>query len=272
MTRPQLIVPCFILGVLLLKWFRATANLSGIAWMIVVAALVMSPLLLAYGPAFPVNYAAHVIQIQGGNDPHASQFNYVSYDGYSVWPLVTGLFSGQVGKDRMYYPDSALLAGGLSYKQIATAAVVVAVIALAFAGLFMHRKTRLSGTFIALLASAMLALLMLDTGVSAQHFVIAIALLSMAITVIPATYYYPAVGALTVSTLVSMYGSFGYAVSASPSLAPRLFSGNNPVTQLFMERFVNDRFMTWAILLNLAILVLVVVATVTSYGGSRNAT
>src|SRR5260370_27099454 len=106
----------------------------------------MVPLAFSLGPSLPTDYLLSTFHAQVAPDPHAAQFNYVSFDGYSIWPLMTSLMSGQIGKARIYYPGSSPLAGGLAYNQVAAIAVVLSLVVIAAWAIYRGRQCRSDGT------------------------------------------------------------------------------------------------------------------------------
>jgi hypothetical protein len=266
LSRPQMAVPGIVLGILLLRWFHLTTNLRAIASAIGVVALMIGPLFFVLGPSFPLDYLLFAFHSQTAPDSHAAQYNYVSFDAYNIWPLITGLVSGQIGKNRIYYPGSSPLLGGLAYNQVATLAVYGALALVAGWAFYRGRQARSNGTFTTILASSTLALLMLATGIAAQHFVIALAFVVMSINVIPSRYYFPLVTGLSLTTLVATYGSLGFAVASAPTLAPALWAETNSLTRFFMNLFTDDRFITGGVLANVVVLLAMTAASIT---GSR---
>jgi hypothetical protein len=108
---------------------------------------------------------------------------------------------------------------------------------------------------VVLIACAAQTLLVLDTGVSGHHFLIVLALLVASIGVIRGWLYYCLVLLLSLTTLVSMYGSLGFDIATAPGLAPALAPGNNYLTRVFMDTFTNDRFIAFAVASNILVLV-----------------
>ena len=66
--------------------------------------------------------------------------------------------------------------------------------------------------------------------------------------------YLALVGIWTITTLVTMYGSLGSAISGVESLAPLLHSSNNVVTRLFIDLHSSDWFISVGSLANAVVL------------------
>lgn len=264
LTRPQLAVPCGVLGLSMFRWYGTRSALNGLAWATIAAFLLCLPLMFAFGPSLPVSYLLNVLHGQTPTDPSVAQFNYVSFDGYNIWPLVTQIVSGQSGHERIYFPDGSSLLGPITYRGAATAAVLFAMVLVVAWTLWRGKGTREHGSITTLLATSMLAVLVFDTGVSAQHFLIPLAFVVLSVSLVEIWIWVPLVALLSATTLTSTYGSLGFDISAAPELAPRLASVTNPITRYFMEVFVDNRIITLGVLSNLVVLLVMAVATLTT--------
>src|SRR5690348_4352037 len=60
LSRPQLVVPGFVLGLLLLRWVRPGRSIQAVAWATLVIVLVTGPFMLTAGPSFPLSYLLNI--------------------------------------------------------------------------------------------------------------------------------------------------------------------------------------------------------------------
>jgi len=254
LTRPQMLVPAFLLGLIYLRMFPLKENVLAISWSVIVGFLLLAPLTVAISPSLPVDVAKHTIAGQNPSGSGAGEYYFVSFDAYNVWPLVTGFLGGESGKDRIYYPGSTPLAGPLTYNDIGDLAFFALFLVIVVSLLFRRGRGASFGDYLPLVAAGMLALLVLRTGISSHHFLLALPLVILCRGSLRNALYYCIVALLTLTTLVSTYGSLGFATSQVEQLAPRLFYGNNPVTRFMMDLFAADWFITVASIANLLVL------------------
>jgi hypothetical protein len=255
LTRPQMLVFGAVLAAVLLRRFDWRQNLAGASLAIVAAFLVMLPLTLQTSPSLPVDVLLNNFHVQEGGAGAA--LVPVSQDAYSIWPLVTYLLEGVTGAARAYTPSSDALVGTLTYQragQLLTAVMLIAVLA----AVAVRRRVALQrGDYIPLVAVAIVSFLMLLTGTVATHFILALPLLILCRRWMSNAGYLYAITAWTVTTFVPMYGDMGRFMSAQDY--PALAASRNSVTQLFVNLFTYDRFITVAVLANVCVLVWVAV-------------
>ena len=250
LTRPQMIIPAAFLALYLLRRFPLGASIRAASWSILIAFIAVAPFTLRISPALPVSYLERVAGTQAATP--SDSYSYVSSDGYNLWPLVTQSVSGQSGKARLYYPASRSVWGPFSYSSLGTLLLVITLAMLGLTLALASRRLRPGGVLPFLLA-ATLALLVLKTGVSTHHFVLAIGLLIPCLGFITPPAYAAMVIAVTVTTFVSLWGSLGYALQAAPKLYPLLDAEHNTLTAAFMNLFNSDVFITAATIANLAV-------------------
>jgi hypothetical protein len=262
LTRPQIAVPVLIVGVFLLRSFSFKRSVHAISWTVIAVFLVLTPLLLTTAPSLPLDYITQSINAQNPVGSGAAKYIYVSYDGYNLWPLLTYFVSGQVGKARLYFPASEPLWSGLSYTFVSNAATLAFVATLLLGLLFKRRLATRGLILLPFLAAATLGLVVLRTGVSPHHFLLALGLLIVSIASFRSVGGYLAiVGLLTLTTFVSLYGSLGVALASAPEFGPPLDPRTNSVTRLFIALYQSDRFITLATLANVvSLLILAIVA------------
>jgi hypothetical protein len=254
MTRPQMVVVALVVGVFYLRRFSIRQNLLGISWAVVALFLVVAPLTLAIGPSQPVDYLRQMLHTQTEVDPGAGLYNYVSNDGYNIWPLFTRYVSGQSGHFRLYYTANEPLFGSLNYGMAGNVLLVGVLAVVSIALLIRRPKGMRVGAYLPFAATATVALLVLKTGVSAHHFVLALVAILLCRKFLNSWVFYSMVGAVSITMLVSMWGSLGFAISQVGALAPALLSDNNAFTARSMKLFLDDGFITGATVANGVIL------------------
>jgi hypothetical protein len=254
-----MLVPVFLLGLVLLVKFPVRRTATALSAAVVALFLILGPLALTVSPSLPVDYITNTIHTRTAADPGASAYDYVSNDGYNMWPLITQSFAGQTGHDSIYYPQSATLIDHVTYETGGNFLLAVAVLVLLFSFVRQRRALASSGQYVAIVAAGTMALLVFKTGVSGHHFMMAIVLIILCRRFMSFGYYVILVAVVSVTTLVSMYGSLGFALAPVGYLAPALYGGTNSLTRFFMNLFIDDRFITFATTFNALALVAVLV-------------
>jgi hypothetical protein len=262
LTRPQMLVPALLLAIYFLRSFPFRRNIQAISWSVIAMFLVLSPLLLNTSPSLPVDYITQSIHIQNSTAPGAAKYIYVSYDGYNIWPLVTNLVSGQIGKARIYFPASQSLIAGLSYTAVSNALTLAMIATLGLGLMFRRRLSARAGVLLPFLAAATLGFVVLRTGASPHHFILALGLVVLTIGSFRTRFaYLMVVAVISVTTFVSLFGSLGVALLIAPDFGPALDPRTNAITKMFMTWYQSDVFITLATVANaLALVVLVVLA------------
>lgn len=259
LCRPQVLVVCLVLGLLLLRRFSVADNVRALSWVVVLVFVTLAPLMLATGPSLPVDVMAKTLQVQegGGNE---AELTTVSLNAYSVWPLVTYLVGGQSGENRAFLPSAQPLIGGLSYQRVSQILTIVLILAVALLALSDRSQRAGPGGYLPLLALAMTGFLMLITGLAATHFLLGLPFLILCRRWLPTATFYFIVGVWTLTTLVPMWGGMGIGLS-QPGYLGFPLSSASPITRFFMDLSSWDRFITLATLLNVIVLATVVLAT-----------
>ncbi len=252
LTRPQMLVPAFLLAIIFLRKFRLKENVAAISWSIILVFILISPFLLSIGPSLPKDVLANTLYVQtaGGNEP---VFNIVSYDAYSIWPLITYVDAGQRGLSRIFYSSTAPLLGSLSYQQVGQI-LALGVILIAAGLLLFYRKVRSSPeNYFLVLALGMIGFFVFATGLAATTFVIGLPFLIICKRSLRNVAYYSVIGLWTMTTFVPMYGSLGFDISNVGYLAPALYQST--LTRYFMALYSSDLFITLGTVVNLMIFV-----------------
>jgi len=262
LTRPQMLVPALLLAIYFLRSFSFRRNIHAISWSVIAMFLLLSPLLLNTSPSLPVDYITQSIHVQNSTAPGAAKYIYVSYDGYNIWPLVTNLVSGQIGKARIYFPASQSLIAGLSYTAVSNALTLAMIATLGLGLMFRRRLSARAGVLLPFLAAATLGFVVLRTGASPHHFILALGLVVLTIGSFRTRFaYLMVVAVISVTTFVALFGSLGVALLLAPDFGPALDPTTNGITSMFMTLYQSDVFITMATVANaLALLVLVVLA------------
>ncbi|HZP26938.1 MAG TPA: hypothetical protein VFB90_07825, partial [Dehalococcoidia bacterium] len=251
LTRPQMSIPALLLGCVYLRKFRPSHNLRGISWGVIGLFLLISPLLLALSPSLPVdvlraNFALRVTPDVGGYVTAK-----VASDGYSFWPLVTGLLEGQSGLSRFAFPSTAPLIAGHTYAGV-SALLSIGLPVIMAGYLLVRRKATEEGRYLVVVSLAMLTWLMFTTSSSSHYFLYALALVIVSRKWLTSLGYYGMTFVLTITTLVTQYGSLGRHIRNVPDLMPLLHASNNGLTRGVMALYSSDWFITVGILANLA--------------------
>lgn len=251
MTRPQMLIFGFLLGIVLLRRFSVRVNGMAVAWTVITVFLLLLPFTLAIGPTLPVDVMLNNFRVQeaGGN---ASSLTTVSQSAYSIWPLITYLTHGASGLVRAFTPSSQILLGSLTYQRVGLILVVIAQLLIGGA-LALHRRESLeAGGYLPLVAVGVCSFLMLLTGIVATHFLLALPFLILCRRWLRNGTYPYVVVIWTISTLVPMWGDMGISISAEHSFfAP----ASNAATRLMINLYQWDRFITVSIVATLCALV-----------------
>lgn len=256
LTRPQMLVFAFLLGIVFLRKFTWRANLFAVSWTAILTFLLIAPVMLATSPSLPVDVMVNDLRIQeaGGNDVLLTT---VSQDAYSVWPLVTYLAHGASSLERSFTPSSGLFAGHVTYQRLSQLLTVAAM--LLVGGLLAFRK-RVSedGGYLPLVALGIVAFLMLATGLVATHFLLALPFLILCRRWLGNAAYLFIVLAWTLTTFVPMFGDMGLAISQL-DYYPLLTPAHNAITSFFVKLYAWDRFITVGIVANCCALILLAI-------------
>ncbi len=260
--KQTVVIPAVLIGAYYLRLFplRRTLEAFGTA-LPVVLALLLPYIVAGYPPSIAVDPILGSFRVFGG-DQMEKVFQVVSFDAYTVWPLVTLIWNGQHGVGRLAFPDSAGQLGPLNYHQ-AGALAFFAVLGCTVIWLMLSRRlTKEPGVIFLVLACAMLAELVLPTRSIARYMIFPLVFALLAVGASPTPRGVFVVVTLTVTSLIGMFGSVASGVQAAPSLAPHLAPANNVVSAAALRLFRADLVITLGSLANLtALLVLAVELT-----------
>ena len=261
LTRPQMLVPAFLLALVFFRKFSLRENVSAISWSVIAAFLVLAPFSLAISPSLPVDILANQLLVQeaGGNEP---VLTIVYLDAYNIWLLVARATGVATGLGRFHVPSAASLIGAISYRQVSQLLVLIVVLGAGLTLLLRRRTAVEPGSYLLPLAVGTIGFLMLKTGLTAPHFIIGLPFLILCRRSIGSAACYAIVGIWTATTLASMYGSLGFAIWDVAHLAPALHDTNNAVTRFFMNLHSADWFITLGSAANTLALVWLIVGAV----------
>lgn len=253
LTRPQMLVFAFLLGIVFLRKFPWRQNLFAVSWTAILTFLLLAPFTLATSPSLPVDVLANDLRIQegGSNDVQPPT---VSQDAYSIWPLVTYVAHGTSGLERAFTPGSAQVAGSLTYQRLSQVLTIVAMLFVGWVLLVRRRGKDAVDDYLPVVTLGLVAFLMLTTGLVATYFVLALPFLLLCRRWLGTTAYLFIVVSWTITTFVPMFGDMGLSISRLDY--PLLSPAHNPITLFFVKLYAWDRFMTVGIVANLCAMIL----------------
>jgi len=244
LTRPQMLVPAFLLALVLLRKFGIRENLHAISWSIILTFLFMAPFLLAIGPSLPVDVLANqfLVQEAGGNDP---AMTVISFGFHSIWPLVTHVVGGANGFHRFIYLSTTPLIGGISYQRISLLLTLGLVLVVGSLLLARRKSVARPGDYLPLLAVGVIGFLMLKTGPFEAYAVTALPFLILCRKSLGDAGYYSLVCLWSFTTLVPMWAALGFSMEgAGYCRALPLHPSNTVLTLVFMNLQTRDWFIT----------------------------
>lgn len=247
-TRPQMLVFGLLLGIVFLRKFSLKENLSAISWTVIVAFVAWLPLTFAISPSLPIDIMLNNFRVQeaGGNE---AALNTVSQTAYSLWLLVTYIAHGASGAQRAFTPSSTPLLGSTTYQQVSQIVTLAAILLVGAALAFRRRANLELGGYIPLVALGITSFLMLQTGLVATHFLLAVPFLLMCHRWIGTVAYLYIAVIWTVTTLVPMFGEM---TNWFPHQQyPLLGRESAALTSFVAQLYSSDRFITVAVIANI---------------------
>lgn len=259
LTRPQMLVLCLLLAIVLLRRFPWRETVQAVSRTVIVVFILMLPLTLATGPSLPIDIMVDDFRIQeaGGNEPSLTT---VSQDAYSLWPLVTGITEGASGLQRSFTPSAKPFVGTLSYQRVSQLLTLIVILGLAVV-LWIRGPSFGPGDYLPYLALGITAFLLLMTGLVATHFVLALPFLLLCRRQLGT------VGLLTVAilwsatTFLSMYGDMGNVIGQLDQSTMPIRPSVNALTRAVIDLYSSDRMITTAVVANLCVGAWLAVAT-----------
>ena len=264
-----MLIPCALLGAVLIKRFIPSRNLGAASWAVIVAFVLAAPLTFVTSPSLPIDAARAVIATQEAGTNEAV-LTTVSSDAYSVWPLVTGLVDNRHGLERSTLSSYTVFISNITYQQAGQYCTGLLLLLTGLALLLHPGARRTPGYYMPLLALGTAAFLMFLTGIAPTHFIIALPLILLCWKYIPKPLYLIAAILWTATTITSMYGSLAFALAPVSALAPTF--ADLGITHLFMQASRNDAVITGAVVANLFVMVCLIVGAAAAWiQSARNA-
>jgi hypothetical protein len=252
LTRPQMVVFAFLVGLTLLLRFPWLVSLRAVSASIVAVFILLLPFTLQTSPSLPIDVLVNTVSLQTASAGTADPAS-LSQDAYSIWPLVSFLQRGASGVARAFSPSSQPLFGSVSYQLAGELATILLVLAAAFVLVVRRETISRDGRYIPLITLGITAFLMFMTGVVATHFLLALPFLILCRRWMGTGSFLFIVMVWTVTTLVPMYGDMGNVIRYLDY--PLLSPANNAVTQWFVALYSWDRFITFGTLANIYVLI-----------------
>lgn len=250
LTRPQMLIPAALLGLIYIKSFSIKRTVLGVSLGIVIVFTMLSPLFAALSPSLPLSWYSQITLIQQAENPVAAKYMHVSNDGYTMWPLITRFIPGLEGQARIFVSSRTPLIGSLTFLDVSNIVFLAILGSLAVTILFQRNTGQLKGEHLGLVATGMLALTMIRTGASVHHFTLALPLILVSQKSLTKPAYYSILSVLSVTTFLTMWGSIPAALAPTSLLNP----ATNPVTNFLSQLYVSDWFITLGSLANTAAL------------------
>ena len=259
LTRPQILIPAFILGLIYLRKSAFKTNLIAFSWSIILNFLVIAPFTLTISPSLPVDIMKSSLftQLGGGNEP---SWTVVSAEAYNLWPIVTRVVGGSSGLDRFYYPSAEQLVFGLTYQRVGELIAIVILIVTSALLLFKQKLSNNYKNYFPLLAVGTIGFLLFTTGLGPGHLVLAIPLLILCKKSLSNHVFYLVITIWTITTLVSMFAYLGRSLTYTGYSASFFNPNNNSVAQFFVSLNAEDTFITLGCIANLLTWVILVAA------------
>jgi len=268
-TRPQMLVPAFLLGVVYLRKFGAARNLSALSWTVIICFLFIGPFAIAISPSVPVDYVSRILAYHIGNGQADQAYLGISPASYSVWSLALWIFGDQHGLYRMWAPATMDLTGSISYGTVAAVLSIGFTLAVG-AWLAIRRSVALDpARYLPVVAFGMLGWLLLTPGVISRYLVYGIVFLILSRKSISAALYVAAVAVLSLIACITMFGHLSLDFLGYSGGVNVLSPLNNPVSHELFTLFSADWFITLAAVANLVVLGILGVKGVTATRGSN---
>jgi hypothetical protein len=274
LTRPQMLVFGLIVGAVFLLRFSIRRNAYAVAWTVIVIFLLLVPFTSQTSPSLPVDLLSNTVRVQalGGNEKGLSS---VSLDAYSLWPLVTLIQAGRTGLDRMFYPSDSLLLGQLTYQHAGMILTALVLIGAIFALVARPGRNQAGGGYMPIVAMGISGFLMFLTGLAATHFILALPFILLSRKWLSPFAYLSIVVGWSATTLIAMYGILAVELVKADYLHAALFGRTgplSPVSSWVAHLYTTDRFITLGVVVNIAVLLALMIATVRSVRGEEDTT
>jgi|GEM_PF-874661 len=243
LTKQTVLIPILMMAGYYLFRFHWRANLKGISVAVILASLAsLFVTLNGYTPSIALDPTLAALKVHGGTGAE-KVFQVVSYDAFNVWTLVTLLRDGAHGLSRFQFPDHLPALGSLSYHDIGSGLLVLSIVGI-LVWLVVHRKETkgLGHSLFLVMALAFLAELVLPTRPVSRYFIFPLVFILFGLAGRTRWLSVSAYAALSVTTLVGVYGSMASVFDSFPQQAPLLAPENNPLSAGILYLFRSDTF------------------------------
>jgi hypothetical protein len=253
--KQTVVIPAMVVGVYYLRALPLQRTLDGVSLAMPVVLLTVLPFLISgYSPSIAIDPILAAFNVFGGNETE-EVFRVVSYDSFSIWPLVTLFRHDAHGLERLQFPDYERAIGSLSYQQAGLTAFAIVFLAVCAWLLFTRRTPRTHSLIFATLMLVTIAELILPTRSISRYLVFAVSFGIVAIAAEPRSKpLWFAAAAVCATSLVGMYGSVGSGLESNPALSPALAPEHNAMTEFALRMFRSDFVITTGSLLNICAL------------------
>ena len=253
--KPTIILPAALAGIYYLRLFPLKRTLEGISAAVPAVTAVTLPFIASgYPPSIAIDPILGILKVFGGSEME-SVFQVVSFDAYNIWTLVTLLAHGEHGLSRLNFPDSTMFLGAISYHQIGMVAFLALVVVVSGWLLTSRRVAKDPALIFLALAFVTLAELVLPTRAIARYLVFPLVFAIIGSRSVTPKTAWLVVTALTVTSLIGMYGSVASGLESAPALAPRLAPSGNIFSSAALQLFRSDIVITLGSLLNIGALI-----------------
>lgn len=253
LTRPQMLVPSFILLVILLRRFSIRENLYAFSTTIILIFVLLGPLALSISPTLPIDVLKGQLLVQeGGWNEQA--ITVVSLDAYNIWPLITYFSEGARSLSRFFTPSAATFIANFTYQQVSQILTIGIILLSVIPTCHKGKIAATTNNYLPLVTFATLGFLVVKTGLAAAHYIIGLPFLILCVKSFSRSAYLTTVISYTTITFVPMFGSFALAVANLP--ASKAVINQSTMVHFFISLFSNDRFITLGCVLNLLVLVM----------------
>lgn len=216
-TRPQMLIPAAILALLLLRQNGLKRSVHPLALAMCVVWVLAFPILTATAPSVFVDVFRNQVAVQQSGQNEAI-LTTVSLDAYSVWPLLTLFAEGEHEQGRVFFQSREQLVGPLTYQMVSSLLVLTSLGLLALKVLRLPPRHSTSDAAL-LVAAGTVSFLILQTGLAATHFLIALPFLLLVSPYLRRRTAFFLYAAWTVLTVLPMAGSYQFALLSAGASA-----------------------------------------------------
>jgi hypothetical protein len=257
LTRPQNIFVAVILAAIMIRVFPPRRTIAAVASAVIITFTYLLPFALLVSPTLPVDILLNALFLHVGNGNDAWTMP-VSWGGMSIWPLISQ-FAGHVhGVSRILYPATYPLIGRRTYYQMGSLLLGAFLVGCAGMALIRGRRLAAVGRVPVVLAATSLGTFVLNTGTASYHLILALVLIALTRSALPARVYWACLGGITATTFIAMYGMGAYWLSGSLVWDVGIYNPDSPLTRFMASLPNNDLVVTALCLVNVLIFLVLV--------------